>query len=222
MYMACVGDAAVMAFNRLADRPNAHKIWDVVLKSLEEMVTPRDTGIEGDDATAAQNKWSTVNPRAEYVFKENMLAVFPDSASEFLNWETKTKRGPHVKRFMDLLRDPTRIHMVAEIALAAVPRIQKSIAALRNKDCSGIPELKNAPVNTDECESGIGGLDYLLYRTLANYSTVFGVQNANRMQISTTDVGKLVMPPLPTFPPHPASLGRSHPCFASRPSPRKY
>ena len=52
-----------------------------------------------------------------------------------------------------------------------------------NKDCSGIPELEHAPVNTDTTESGIGALDYNLYKTLAAFTTTFGVVQAQRMQI---------------------------------------
>ena len=77
--------------------------------------------------------------------------------------------------------------MVAAARWRWIAKVDKN----RNKDCSLFPELKQVPVNTDTTESGIGALDYNLYKSLASFTTTFGVVQAQRMQIFAREAGKL-------------------------------
>jgi hypothetical protein len=193
VYMACLGDALVFVMNsKLVTRLNVRVMWDIVLETLDALAVPCDTGL----AAEHQNGWTTLNPDAEHIFKTNVLEAYPDWREQYEQWEADTGRTPHIERFMALVREKSRLHIISELCAGGIPRTRKKIEALRNKDCSEIPELKNAPVNTDSTESGIGSLDYHLYRTLAAFQTTFGVVAAGRMQIFATEAGKLVSAPL--------------------------
>ena len=84
-----------------------------------------------------------------------------------------------------------RCHLVTFFAESARHRWIDKVNANMDKDCSHYPELRNAPVNTDTTESGLGGLDYNLYKTLAAFTTTFGLVQAQRMQIFASESGKV-------------------------------
>lgn len=145
------------------------------------------------DPAAYQNNWQTLNPDAGTIFKTKLLAEFPDWTTAYELWEgpTRTDRVPHVQRYMSYCLDSSRSYLIAEYVSEQrwkwIEKVQKN----RNKDCSGVPELEHAPVNTDTTESGIGRLDYHLYRTLANFHTTFGVVMCQGMQIFSTQAGQV-------------------------------
>jgi hypothetical protein len=198
IYMACLGDALVFVMNsKLVTRLNVRAIWDIALGTLDALVVPCETGL----AAGHQNRWTTLNPDAEHIFKTNMFEACPDWREQHEQWEADTGRMPHIERFMALVREKSRLHIISELCAGGTPRTRKKIEALRNKDCTETPELKNASVNTDSTESGIGTLDYHLCRTLAAFHTIFGVVAACQMQTLATEAGKLVSAPqnLPPF-----------------------
>ena len=189
MYMVCIGDPLVFVVNSLADRQNIHKVWSVVLEALDLMVVSHPRAAASPEP--ARNKWMDINPRAEYIFKDLLMQNFPEWVTEYEAWEVKTRRNAEVETFMALIREPGRRCMIAEMARDSRQKAIEKVHALRGDDCAGIGALQNAPVNTDTTESGIGSLDYLLYSTLANFQTCFGVSAAQNMMVFATDQAKV-------------------------------
>jgi hypothetical protein len=211
MYTACVADILVFVFNDLAVRPQAHSLWAIVMEVVIDLTVDAGHG----------NKFRTINPDAEHILKRRLLAKHPTWAEEFEAWEAKTGRAPIVERFMKMCRDPTRACMIAEFAGPAGERAKAKIMLHRGLDCSDIPILKNAPMNTDAAESAIGHFDYNLCRSaaglaifvhpfflirhpfsysrlfvsstrsLCNFDTVFGVVGAQAMQIFSSAASQL-------------------------------
>lgn len=175
---ACVGDAHVFVMNTLVGRHNVHTAWKLAISVVDKLVI-------------CENNWWMLHPDVGRLYRDAVKLHFPEWLQQFEAWEEKTKRVQHVDRFLSLCRQPSRSHLIARIASTGKSRWIAKAEANMNKDCSGIPELEHAPVNTDTTESGIGALDYNLYKTLAAFTTTFGVVQAQRMQIFASEGGKL-------------------------------
>ena len=166
MYTACVADPVVFIMNVLVDRPQVWEVWGVVAAVVADLTVPLMT-----DAKVGNN-WRGINPEAEHLMKRAILKLHPEWTLRYEAWEKKTKRQPPVDRFMAMCRDPSRVSFMAEFAFPAGVRSRDKILLHRGKNCAGIDALKNAPVNTDTTEGGIGHLDYVLYRYSPNHTHV--------------------------------------------------
>ena len=175
---ACVSDAHVFMLNHIATRHNVHKVWDMASEVVRDLVVTRD----GCHA---------ISPNAAVLYRRAVATYFPEWETELIAREVRTKRVAHVQRFLQLCQEPSRAYLIAHMAAAARWRWIAKVDKNRNKDCSSFPELKHAPVNTDTTESGIGALDYNLFKSLASFTTTFGVVQSQRMQIFATEAGKL-------------------------------
>jgi hypothetical protein len=157
---ACIGDPNVFVLNHLATRETVHIIWEIAKDTVTNLVQVVQHNLQ-------DTRWKKLNPDAAILYKQNMLLRFPEWRGEYESWEKRTGRVPHVDRFMCLCGHSRRSHLVTFFAESARHRWIDKVNANMDKDCSHYPELRNAPVNTDTTESGLGGLDYNLYKTLA-------------------------------------------------------
>jgi hypothetical protein len=178
----CVADPVVFIMNTLAKRPDVWGVWEVIAKVVVDLTVP---------VPGAKNEWCTISPEAGTMLKARVLRIHPEWAERYDAWDAKTGRAALVKRFMEMCRHKTRCHIIAEFAVPAGKRAAALIYLHRGKDCKDIAELLNAPTNTDTTESMIGLLDYNLYRSLCNFHTIFGVVNAQEMQIFTSQASQV-------------------------------
>ena len=179
---ACVGDPNVFVLNHLATRHTVHEVWEIAARVVTNLVQSSEE--------LGGNCWR-LHPDAEHMYKREVLQRFPEWRPEYDKWELRTRRGTHVARFMSLCRLTSRQYLIAFFCESGRQRWVQKIEANKNKDCSDFVELRHAPVNTDTTESGFGSLDYNLYKTLAAFTTTFGVVAAQRMQIFASEAGKV-------------------------------
>lgn len=179
---ACVGDPNVFVLNHFATRHTVHEVWEIAIRVVTNLVQSSEE--------MGNNCWR-LHPEAEHMYKREVLQRFPEWRPEYEKWERRTRREPNVARFMSLCRLPVRHYLIAFFSESGRRRWKEKIEANKNNDCSDFVELSHAPVNTDTTESGFGSLDYNLYKTLAFFTTVFGVVQAQRMQIFASEAGKV-------------------------------
>ena len=188
LYTACIADPLVFIMNHLVDRPETYAVWTITAAVLRTITVPA-----GPDR--GRNRWHrgwrAIHPEAETLLRSAVLVAYPQWTARYDLWEVRTGRLPLVSKFMAQCRHPNRAHIIAEYATTGWRRSHDKILLHRGLDCRGIDVLKNAPVNTDQTEGGIGHLDYCLHRPLANFKTCFGSCGAQMMQIFSTQAAQV-------------------------------
>ena len=76
--------------------------------------------------------------------------------------------------------DPERVESVRSFLKAGREPMLASLKRNCNVDCTGVATLKNAPVNSDQCEGGFGGTGYHLDRDNKSWYSAFGITMAER------------------------------------------